>query len=196
MMGTYLRMAAVLAAAALAGCGSSPKSSFYTLSSSAPYQQAPATESFGIAISAVAVPDVIDRPQFVTRTGANELVINEFARWGEPLKGEIPRVIAADLSRELGGAFVTIYPQSSMSDADIRLQLDVRRFDSVLGEAATVEVMWTLRRTKGTPVTGRSVAREATAGAGYDALVAAHSRALASVSRDIAAAVKAMRAKP
>jgi len=104
MMRTYLKVAAVLAAAALAGCGSSPKSSFYTLSSSAPYQQAPATESFGIAISAVAVPDVIDRPQFVTRTGANELVINEFARWGEPLKGEIPRVMAADLSRELGGA--------------------------------------------------------------------------------------------
>ena len=119
MMRTYLRVAAVLAAAALTGCGSSPKSSFYTLSSSAPSQQVPATESFGIAISAVAVPDVIDRPQFVTRTGANELVINEFARWGEPLKVEIPRVMAADLSRELSGAFVTIYPQSSMHDADI-----------------------------------------------------------------------------
>jgi uncharacterized lipoprotein YmbA len=195
MMRIPIAFAAVLAAAALAGCGSSPKSSFYTLSSGAPSQQAPATESFGIAISAVAVPDVIDRPQFVTRTGANELTINEFARWGEPLKGEIPRVIAADLSRELDGAFVTIYPQSSTSEADLRLQLDVRRFDSVLGEAATVEVVWTLRRIKGTPVTGRSVAREATVGAGYDALVAAHSRALASISRDIAAAVKTMRAK-
>jgi hypothetical protein len=195
MMRRHFPLTFMVAAAVLAGCGSSPKSSFYTLSSSEPAQHAPATESFGIAISAVAVPDVIDRPQFVTRTGANELVINEFARWGEPLKGEIPRVIAADLSRELSGAFVTIYPQSSISDAEIRLQLDVRRFDSVIGEAATVEVVWTLRRTKGAPITGRSVAREATAGAGYDALVAAHSRALASVSRDIAAAVKTMRAK-
>ena len=194
-MRRHFPLAFMVAAAVIAGCGSSPKSSFYTLSSSAPAQHAPATESFGIAISAVAVPDVIDRPQFVTRTGANELVINEFARWGEPLKGEIPRVIAADLSRELVGAFVTIYPQSSISDAEIRLQLDVRRFDSVIGEAATVEVVWTLRRAKGAPITGRSVAREATAGAGYDALVAAHSRALASVSRDIAAAVKTMRAK-
>ena len=195
-MHTNIRLAAVLAAAALTACGSSPKSSFYTLSSSAPATHAAATEPISIAIGVVAVPDVIDRPQFVTRTGTNELTINEFARWGEPLKGEIPRVIAADLSRELGGAFVTIYPQSATSDADLKLQLDVRRFDSVLNEAATVEVVWTLRPVKGKPVTGRSVAREAVAGAGYDALVTAHSRALASVSRDIAAAVKTMRAKP
>jgi hypothetical protein len=41
----------------------------------------------------VTVPDVVDRPQFVTRAGLNQVTINEFARWGEPLKGEIARVI-------------------------------------------------------------------------------------------------------
>jgi uncharacterized lipoprotein YmbA len=195
MIRIHLRLAVFLACAALAGCGSSPKSSFYTLSSAEPAKYATSNTPYTIAIGAVGVPDVIDRPQFVTRSGANELTINEFARWGEPLRAEIPRVIAGDLSRELDGAFVSIYPQSSGSNADIRLQLDVRRFDSTLGEAATVEVVWTLRPVKGPAVSGRSVAREATAGAGYEALVAAHSRALASVSRDIAAAVKALRAK-
>jgi hypothetical protein len=34
---------------------------------------------------------------------------------------------------------------------------------------------------------GRSVAREAVAGGGYDALAIAHSKALATISRDIAA---------
>jgi uncharacterized lipoprotein YmbA len=189
-------MAAFLAFAALAGCGSSPKSSFYTLSGAEPATYATSNTPYSIAIGAVTVPDVIDRPQFVTRSGANELTINEFARWGEPLRAEIPRVIAGDLSGELDGAFVSIYPQSSAGNADFRLQLDVRRFDSTLGEAATVEVVWTLRPLKGAAVNGRSLAREATAGAGYDALVAAHSRALASVSKDIAAAVRVMRAKP
>ena len=197
MMRTSTRLLAILlAAAAITGCGSSPKSSFYPLSASEPAKQGTTDGVYIIAIGAVAVPDVIDRPQFVTRTGANELTINEFARWGEPLRAEIPRVIAADLARDLDGAFVSIYPQSAGGNADFRLQLDVRRFDSVLGETATVEVVWTLRPVKGAAVSGRSVAREATAGAGYDALVAAHSRALASVSKDIAAAVRAMRAKP
>jgi uncharacterized protein len=197
MMRTPIQLLAImLAVATLAGCGSSPKSSFYTLSGAEPATYATLNTPYSIAIGAVTVPDVIDRPQFVTRTGANELTINEFARWGEPLRAEIPRVIAGELSRELDGAFVSIYPQSSGGNADIRLQLDVRRFDSALGEAATVEVVWTLRPLKGAAVNGRSLAREATAGAGYDALVAAHSRALASVSKDIAAAVRAMRAKP
>ena len=196
MMRTHKALVALFVLVALAACGSSPKSSFYTLSAVETAKQGTSNGSYSIAIGSVAVPDVIDRPQFVTRTGANELTINEFARWGEPLRSEIPRVIAADLARDLDGAFVSIYPQSSGGTADYRLQLDVRRFDSSLGEAATVEVVWTLRPLKGTAVIGRSVAREATAGAGYDALVAAHSRALSSVSRDIAGAVKTMRSKP
>ncbi len=195
MMRTRIPLAALFALAALTACGSSPKSSFYTLSAIEPANQGTSNGSYSIAIGSVAVPDVIDRPQFVTRTGANELTINEFARWGEPLRAEIPRVVAANLARDLDGAFVSIYPQSAGGIADFRLQLDIRRFDSLLGEAATVEVVWTLRPAKGAAVSGRSVAREATAGAGYDALVAAHSRALASVSRDIAAAVSAVRAK-
>jgi uncharacterized lipoprotein YmbA len=192
-----LRLVVLLAFAILAGCGTSPKASYYTLTRSPlpkPVTMAAATPpTYTIAIGAVAVPDVVDRPQFVTRTGLNQLTINEFARWGEPLKGEIARVIAADLAHELDGAFVSIYPQSAGSNADIRLQLDVRRFDSALGESATVEVVWTIRPLKGTALNGRSFVRETPGGAGYDALVAAHSRALAGVSRDIATAVKTLR---
>jgi hypothetical protein len=195
MMPKSISLVVIAIVAALAGCGSSPKSSFYTLNAAAPARQSDSAAAYTIAIAAVMVPDVVDRPQLVTRTGANELTINEFARWGEPLKSEIPRVIAADLARELEGAFVSIYPQSSAGNADYRIQLDVRRFDSTLGEAAMVEVVWTVRPLKGAAVNGRSIAREPASGAGYDALVTAHSRALASVSGEIAAAVRTMRAK-
>jgi uncharacterized lipoprotein YmbA len=47
----------------------------------------------------------------------------------------------------------------------VRLQLDVRRFDSALGESATVEVAWTIRPLKGAAVNGRSFVRETPAGA-------------------------------
>jgi uncharacterized lipoprotein YmbA len=192
-----LRVVVVLAVAMLAGCGTSPKASYYTLTRDPlpkPAMTTAATAApYTIAIAPVTVPDVVDRPQFVTRAGLNQVTINEFARWGEPLKGEIARVMAADLAQELDGAFVSIYPQSAGGNADVRLQLDVRRFDSALGESATVEVAWTIRPLKGAAVNGRSFVRETPAGAGYDALVAAHSRALAGVSRDIATAVKTLR---
>ena len=50
-----------------------------------------------------------------------------------------------------------------------------------------------MRRSKdGKAETGRTTAREAVQEKGYDALAAAHSRALARLSRDIADAVRAL----
>ena len=189
-------LAALLAVAACAGCGSSPKASFYTLSTGAPLRPVAAPAPYRVAIGAVTVPDVVDRPQIVTRSGANQVTLDEFARWAEPLKSDIPRVIAASLARDLDGALVSTYPQSTTIGADCRVQIAVQRFDSAPNDAATVEVLWTVKPARGAAQPGRSGVREATGGPGYDALVAAHSRALDAVGRDIAAAVRATCAKP
>jgi uncharacterized protein len=70
------------------------------------------------------------------------------------------------------------------------------RFESVQGEAATVEAQWTIwPPKKAGAILGHTLAREQVQGQGYDALVAAHDRALASVSHDIAAAILANRAQ-
>lgn len=182
----------LLAAAAMAACSSPPKTNFYTLSpaASAP-ARADAKVPYGVAIGAVGVPESLDRPQLVTRTGANQLTIAEFERWAGPLKNEIALAIAENLKPLLGGASVSTYPQGE--GADVHVSVDVQRFDSVLGEAATVEVLWQVRTAKGAPKAGRSMIREAAGGAGYDALVAAHTRALAAASRDIAAAIRVAR---
>ena len=186
-------IAALLAFPVLAGCGSSPKSTFYTLSSGAAPAPAPATAPLSVAIAAVTVPDIVDRPQFVVRVAANQVTINEFARWAAPLKDEIPRVIADNLTRLLNGARVATHPQAGNTDTDYLVRIGVQRFDSALGDAATVEVLWSVRPPKGgAPRTGRSVVREPVQGKDYDALVAAHSRALAAVSREIADALRSM----
>ncbi len=183
-------MVLALAMAVLAGCGTSPKVNFYTLSSGAASERPEARATYVVAIGPVTVPDVVDRPQFVTSAGANQVTIDEFARWAEPLRSQIPRIIAADLTQLLGGAYVFAYPQSDNVDPDYKVLIDVQRFDSVPGDAATVEVLWTVRPKGGALKTGRAVAREPAGGAGYDALVAAHGRALAAISRDIAGAIR------
>ena len=177
----------------LAGCGSSPTASFYTLSAgAAPEGMAPpqATAAYRVAIGPVTVPEVVDRPQFVVRVGANRVTIAEQQRWAAPLKSEIPRVIAENLSQLLGTKQVSAYPQSATSDAEYRVSVDIQRFDSALGEAVTIDALWAVRRASGEPSTGRSLVSEPAGGGGYDALVAAHNRALARVSRDIAEAIR------
>ena len=188
-----VRLAVLAAATALAGCGSSPKANFYTLSAGAAPAQSRAKAAYSVTIGAITVPDSLDRPQIVTRSGANQVVINEFERWAGPLKGEIARVISDNLTQQLSDASVFAYPQGTTLIADYRVIVDLQRFDSALGEAATVEVLWQVRPAKGEPKNGRAVAREAVTGKDYDALVAAHNRALAAVSGEIAAAIRASR---
>lgn len=184
--------AALLAAATLVACGAPIKERFFTLSSGE-VPQGTGAAAYSVAVGPVSVPELVDRPQLVVRTGANEVMIAEQSRWAEPLKSEIPRVIAGNLAQLLN-ARVSAYPQNTGSDADYKVTVDVQRFDSTLNDAATVEALWTVRPVKGAAKSGRAVVREATGGPGYDALVVSHGRALAMVSRDIADAIRTMSA--
>ena len=193
MIRHYTLIAAMFAVAALAGCGSSPKSHFYTLSSGAALERSEAKAQYTVAIGPVTVPDIIDCPQIVTRSGPNQMQIAEQERWASPVKSEISRVIADSLMQQLDGAYVYVYPQFVSLNADYQVLVEVQRFDSKLGDAVTVEALWTVRPAQGGVVkNGRSAVREPTNGNGYDALVAAYSRALTAVSRDIAEAIRAL----
>jgi uncharacterized lipoprotein YmbA len=181
----------VLLLLALAGCGSPLKERFYTLSPSGVPESAGSASSYRVAVGPATVPAVVDRPQLVLRTGANRVTLAEQSRWAEPLKESIPRVIAGNLALLLDGVQVAAYPQSAAAATDYRVLLDIQRFDSVLGDAATLEVLWTVIAAAGGPaITRRSLIREPAGGTDYDALVAAHNRALSAVSRDIAAAIQ------
>jgi uncharacterized lipoprotein YmbA len=188
------RLALLLLIALAAGCGSSPKRNFYTLQ--APLGTAARTVPSGpaqptVVVGPVTVPDTVDRAQIVVRTSNNRLEISDLHRWAEPLRGEIGQVLAADLSRELGGMEVFVRGQETATgEPDIRVAVDVLRFDSVLGEAAVLEAAWVVRRHEAPPVRGRTVAREPAGGPGYEALVAAHARALARLGRDIAGVIR------
>jgi uncharacterized protein len=196
-MRSLLLTTVMLMAALAGGCASSPKANFYTLSPMPAAAPAPVggTAPTSIAIGAVSVPEMDDRPQLVLRVDANRVELDEFARWAEPLKSQIRRVITADLALQFPHALVSGYPIGGDLASSFLVSVDVQSFESMPGDTAAVEVLWTVRPPgKGAPMSGRSIAREpagAAGGAAYDALVAAHSRALATVSGEIAAAIRA-----
>jgi len=176
--------------ALLAGCAST-QTNFYTLSWTAKSTAAPA--SYSIAVGPVSVPAIVDRPQIVVRVGPHQVAIDEFNRWASPLKHEIARVVAENLASMLGTPNVTVFPQSTAAGASYRIVIDVMRFESAPGETATLDAVWMIRSTKGDRAhTGRTTQRESPQGAGYEALVAAHSIILVRLSSDIAAAIRAM----
>jgi uncharacterized lipoprotein YmbA len=175
--------------ALVAGCAS-PASRFYTLSAGAAPAGTPSNLS--VSVGPVSVPAVVDRPQIVVTTGPNQVRMEEFNRWASPLQNAIARVVAENLAALLGTPRVTLSSQI-LADADYRAIIEVQRFESAPGEAASLDAVWTVRRTKdGKAETGRTTVREAAQGSGYDALAAAHSRALERLSRDIAGAVRAL----
>jgi uncharacterized protein len=173
-----------------AGCAS-PASRFYTLSATT--TSAATSSDVSVAVGPVSVPAVVDRPEIVVTTGPNQVRLEEFNRWASPLQNNIARVVTENLVARLGTPRVMLSSQSLSADADYRAAIEVQRFESTLGEAATLDAVWTVSRAKdGKSQTGRTNVREVTQGNGYDALAAAHSRALARLSQSIADAVRAI----
>jgi hypothetical protein len=194
MIRTLMAIAAMLA---IAGCGTSPKPRFYTLSPQPAVAEAPAgtapTDRPRIRVGPVMLPDAVNRPQLVTRVGANEVAIEEQHRWAGPLKDEIPRILAADLERLTRNPRLTADPFAAATAADYRLTVDFQRFEGVVGDDVTLDALWIVRRANGDVVsTGRSVLHEPAGAPGYAALTAAYSRALSKLADSIAPALSAL----
>lgn len=190
---TVRTLGLALALAALCACrGTMQPMSFYTLTPLAPPAAArPATGIAGpsVGVGPLDIPLALDRPQIVTRAGANELALAEFHRWGGSLSGDILRAVTQDLSTLLGSDRVVAHPWTRFIAPDFRVPLDIQRFDGALGREVTLEATWAVH-CKDEPsarVVRRSVLIEPAPGPGYPDLVAAHGRALAALSREIAA---------
>jgi uncharacterized protein len=173
-----------------AGCGTSAPARFYTLDSTAVVDGAPATHT-AVMVGPVTVPASVDQPEFVVQVASNRVEVEEFNRWAAPLNDGIARAVAGDLAVLLGTPDVATAPMANFNPG-YWVTIDVQRFESTRNEAALLEAVWAVRKTAGGGTrSGRTVAREAVQGEGFDALAAAHSRALARMSGDIAAAIRA-----
>ena len=174
---------------AWAGCASAP-SRFYTLDAAAPPSGTPATK-VTVTVGPVAVPSAVDQPQFVVQAGPNRVDVDEFNCWAAPLRDSISRVVASDLASQLGTSDVATNSLAGFAP-DYRVTIDVLRFDSMRGQAVADDAVWTVLRTSnGTVRSGRTAAQINVQDDSFSSLAAAHSRAFAQVSADIAAAIRA-----
>ena len=185
--------------AGLAGCAGtpSPKTNFYSLSVEAPPERAESATGAAaapvtrVSVTRVAIPGIVDRPQIVSRTASNSVEIFDFHRWAEPLQEAIPRVIAGNLARQLGPGHAVSASIMPGLPPDVRVAVDVQKFEAAMGAGVAVAALWTVRAAAGEARVGRSMVEAPSTEAGHAGIAAAYSRALAAVARDIAAAVSA-----
>ena len=183
------RIAFCLIGMALLSACASPPAHFYTLN---PTAEAPAGRAspVTVAVGPVSIPEAVNRPEIVVQVSPNQVALDEFNQWAAPLQADIQRVLMENLARLLGTSGVFRYPQGPITAPDFRVQIEVLRFESAPGDAAFLDVIWTVRgKSEKNVQTGRTTVREPLRGTSYDALVAAHSRALGALSRDLAEAI-------
>jgi len=184
----------VLAMSWSTGCGASAPAKFYTLATSATADGLPPA-TYGVVVSDVSVPSVVDRPQFVVQVAPNRVEIDEFNRWAAPLNETIADAVAADLSVRLGTPNVATALRASFEPA-YRVTIDVQRFDSIPGEAVVLEAVWAVTTlSTGRTLTEKTLARESVQDEDFDALAAAHSRALTKLTEQIAKGIRASAAE-
>jgi uncharacterized lipoprotein YmbA len=123
-------------------------------------------------------------------------------------------VIAANLARELDISNIWSFSQSTQTNFDYQILIDVQTLQSKFGESVFVDVLWTIKPAAGThsaslktadtknagmnsetsfvpKVTmGRSSVLEPVTRSDIDAIVAAQSRAFAKISGEIASLIR------
>lgn len=183
---------------AWSGCAGTRPAKFYTLSPlSAPGERSgtvSAEQRIAVAVGPIAIPDYLDRPQILTRSGSNELKLSEFERWAGSLEKDVSRVLAENLSALLPRDKVTVFRwggDASPFPAEYRVGIDVTRFEGTIGESVVLAARWSVYREGDREIVSahESNVKEPLEGQEYDSLVEAMSRALATLSREIAAAI-------
>lgn len=198
----------------LGACASSPDSTFYTLYGSidasgsqrtavtgttATTAAAAATQTAAtpllIELGQVGIPSEVAKPQLVVASQPGQVQIKETHRWAGPLDEQIRTALSQRLSRDLGA--IDIYGTPRASGASVyRITVKVGQFESALDRRASIDAVWTVRRTPGDALmTCRTIASVAV-GAGYDALVLGHRQAIDRLATDIAQAVRTLQSVP
>jgi len=184
----------------LTGCVGSAPTRFYTLSSmESPTQGKQVTDAARgviVALGPVSIPDYLNRPQIVTRSGQNELAVDDFQRWAGSLESDITRVLIENLLALLPPdryhVVSWIQPAQSYTSIAHRVAVDIIRFDGTQGESVSMKAQWAVfRKDRDASVMHASIIEPIT-GNDYRALVAAMSRAMESLSRDIADTISSL----
>ena len=191
----------VIAAVLLvAGCSSVPPVRYYVVTpleetaAAAPLPASAPAPGPGVVVAGVRLPQYLERPQLVTRSGDNQLRVEEFHQWGGNLAKDLTRVLAENLAQLLRSDAVVAAPHTLRVRPDYRVEVEVLRFERA-GDARVhlAAKWWLLRGADGAPLAGPTTtlaSEPLPAAPDFGPTVAAMSAAFGELSRAIAQAIE------
>ena len=192
-----LAAAFFIALVVLAGCRSTTTPvEFYTLSPMPVVSETDKVAGLGdniaVGVGPLQIPKIIDRPQIITRIGPNKVEVDEFHRWAGSVYEDFLRAVTMNLAALLQSGLVMAYPWEEYFEPDYRIYMEVHQFDGHPGQYAQLDITWTItgRDDRQILLVKKSLIKEPTQGDDFDAFIAAKSRILANLSRQIAQGIK------
>jgi uncharacterized lipoprotein YmbA len=180
------------------GCASSPPTRFYTLSSlqegGKGSRESTSDQGFAIVVGPIKFPAYLDRAEIVTRSSSNKITLSDFDLWAGSLEEDFSRILTENLSVLLSTESVTVYPRLRPELAKYQITMDVIRFDGPLGGDVSLIARWAVLQGKEKKLMSvrKSTIVEPSGRKDYEAIVAADSRALEKLSREIAEVIKTL----
>jgi len=148
-----------------------------------------------VGVGPIRVPAYLDRPQIAMHNGRDEVVFSEFHEWAEPLRDNLARILAENLSGLIPTERVAIFPWPVPREIQYQVLIDVIRFDCGASGEVVLATRWRIVDPAATELAVRtSRVSETARDPGHAAAVAAMSRATGALSREIAAGIRLLRA--
>ena len=150
--------------------------------------------NIGILVGPIRMALYLDRADIVIRDSQNQIRLAEFSQWAGPLQENFSRVLAENLSILLATDKVGIFPGTRAMVFDFNVTVDVTRFDGIPGQKADLRARWAIldKDRKKMLFENHSALSQPTKDESMEALIAAESRILSDLSREIAEAVKVL----
>lgn len=175
----------------LSACGTSPKTNFYLLSAEH-NDEIITSEKLAIGVWKVTLPELIDRPEMVTRTGTHTIDRADFHRWAGSLSSNVSLLIASELSYNLKTGHVGVSPWSAYRNFDYQVKTHIRQLDGELGGESHINGVFIILNGKGNKKIQEETFsfEESVKDESYTEMAAAMSRLVVSLSEKIAQTIQ------
>lgn len=172
------------------GCSTSPPTRLYVIEPMSFVDGPGGNTEITVVVGPITLPEHLNRKEILTHDQRYQVDVAEFDRWAEPLDHNIAAVLAENLSVLLVSDNVIAYPWDASHSVDYSVRIRVHSFGSDPGGDVVLSVSWMVHDA-GNTLVRLNKARYSERRVGDDVVstVAAMSRTIEHLSRDIAGAL-------
>lgn len=142
-----------------------------------------------IGVGPIKFPEYLTRSQIIRFSGKNEILVDEYNRWAEPIEENFTRVLRTNLTRLLPSSYAIGYPWERAQKVRFQVMLDIHQFEMEPDGTVSLNAHWTIykvSKNKSIVMVKKFKYRNKLNETDYSNAVAEQSKAIEKLSQDIA----------